>query len=233
MNKLSCEIVQDLLPLYYDEVCSPETRASIEAHLAGCGHCTAALNKLKESSSLPFEVIKKNKQESAALISFKGYWKRSRAASFAKGLLFATAICTVIVTGFYGLFRWNITEVPSSVIKITEVSRLKDGRIAYHVKLTDGYRVNQISAKMGDDGIFYITPMRPVFKSATDAEFGLGNGYAAVNIEQINANRTNPATQVKAIYYGPKKGTPILLWEQGMELPPAPAAVEAQFTYHN
>ncbi|MDF2938732.1 MAG: hypothetical protein K0Q90_4105, partial [Paenibacillaceae bacterium] len=187
----------------------------------------------KESSSLPFEVIKKNKQESAALISFKEYWKRSRAASFAKGLLLATAVCTVIAAGYYGLFRWNITEVPSSIIEITEVSKLKNGRIAYHVKLTDGYRLNQVNARMGDDGIFYITPVRPVIKSRTDAEFGLGNRYDSINLEQLNANRTNPDTQIKAIYYGPKNGDPILLWEQGMELPPATDVMEAQFTHHN
>lgn len=28
-------------------------------------------------------------------------------------------------------------------------------------------------------------------------------------------------------------GDPILLWEQGMELPPATAAIEAQFTFQN
>jgi hypothetical protein len=229
MNKLSCEIVKDLLPLYYDEVCSSDTRKSIDEHLAACEHCTAALRKLQQSSNLPFEVIKKNKQESDALASFKGYWNRSRAASFAKGLLLATTLCGVILIGYFGLFRWNITEVPSSVIEITDVSRLQDGRIAYHVKLTDGYRVNKISGKTGDDGIFYVTPMRPVFKSKTDEEFGLSNRYEVIDLEQLNTHRTDPSTRIKAIYYGSKSDNPILVWKQDMQLPPATAAVEAQF----
>lgn len=228
MIKLSCEIVQDLLPLYHDEVCNSETKASIEAHLANCEHCKAALQKLQQNSSLPFEVIRENKQESAALASFKGYWKRSKAVSFVKGLLVATAVCSVLVLGYYGLFRWNSTEVPSSVIKITDVSLMKDGRIAYHVTMTDGYRVNQISGRMGDDGILYMTPKRPVIKSKADAERGLANGYTAINLEQFNTNRSSSAPKVKAIYYGAKKDNPILLWEQGMELPPSSAAVEAQ-----
>ncbi|AIQ68675.1 zf-HC2 domain-containing protein [Paenibacillus graminis] len=229
MNKLSCEIVRDLLPLYYDEVCSADTRKSIEAHLAACEHCTAALHKLQQSSSLPFEIIEKNKQDSTALASFKGYWHRSRAAAFAKGLLLATTLCGVIVLGYVGLFRWNITEVPSSVIEITNVSRLKDGKIAYHVKLTDGYRVNRIRGKSEGDGNFYITPMRPVFKTKTDVELGLGNGYEWIDLDQLNANHTDPSTQIKAIYYGPKDDNPILIWKQGMQLPPAADAVEAQF----
>ncbi|MNN50262.1 hypothetical protein D3C81_1648380 [compost metagenome] len=194
-----------------------------------CEHCTAALHKLQQSSSLPFEVIEKNKQESTALASFKGYWHRSRAAAFAKGLFLATTICGVIVLGYVGLFRWNITEVPSSVIEITDVSRLRDGKIAYHVKLTDGYRVNRIRGKSEGDGNFYITPMRPVFKAKTDVELGLGNGYELIDLEQLNANHTDPSTQIKAIYYGPKDDNPILIWKQGMQLPPAADAVEAQF----
>ncbi|CQR55534.1 zf-HC2 domain-containing protein [Paenibacillus riograndensis] len=229
MNKLSCEIVRDLLPLYYDEVCSADTRKSIEAHLATCEHCTADLHKLQQSSRLPFEVIEKNKQESTALANFKGYWHRSRAAAFARGLLLATTICGVIGLGYVGLFRWNITQVPSSVIKISDVSLLKDGKIAYHVKLTDGYRVNQISGKSEGNGNFYITPMRPVFKTKTDAELGLGNSYELIDLEQLNANHTDPSTQIKAIYYGPKDDNPILIWKQGMQLPPATDAVEAQF----
>jgi len=229
MNKLSCEIVQDLLPLYYDEVCSPDTRQSIAAHLATCENCTAALNKLKQSSNLPFEVITKNKQESNALASFKEHWKRSKVVSFAKGLLLASTVCGVILIGYFSLFSWNITKVPSSAIEITEVSQLRDGRIAYHVKLTDGYRLNKISAKAGDDGILYITPMRPVFKSKTDEELRLGNRYDVINLEQLNTNRTDPAKQIKAVFYGSKDDNPFLIWKQGMELPPATDVVEAQF----
>ncbi|ASA21233.1 zf-HC2 domain-containing protein [Paenibacillus donghaensis] len=229
MNKLSCEIVEDLLPLYYDEVCSETTKESIEVHLSTCEHCTAALNKLRQSSSLPFEVMKKNKQESTGLASFKGYWHRSKVAAFVKGLLLATAVCAVIILGYAGLFRWNIIKVPSSAIEITDISQLKNGKIAYHVRMTDGYRVNQINGKSEGDGIFYLTPVRPVIKSRKFAEFGLGNRYDVINLEQLNANRTDPSIQIKAIYYGPKNDNPILIWKQGMELPPATDAIEAQF----
>lgn len=229
MNKLSCEVVEDLLPLYHDEVCSAATREAIEAHLTTCGHCSAALRKLQQNSSLPFEVIARNKQESAGLSSFQGYWHRARVLSFVKGLLLATAVCAVLILGYAGLFRWNITKVPSSSIEITDVSRLNNGKIAYHVKITDGYEVNQINGRMGNDGNFYITPVRPVIKSRKFAELGLGNRYDTIDLELLNANRTTPSTQIKAIYYGPKDNNPILIWKQGMDLPPAAAAVEAQF----
>lgn len=43
-----CEIVQDLIPLYADDVCSPASRALIERHLAGCELCRAKLAALGE-----------------------------------------------------------------------------------------------------------------------------------------------------------------------------------------
>ncbi|WNS45554.1 zf-HC2 domain-containing protein [Paenibacillus sp. MMS20-IR301] len=230
MNKLSCEVVEDLLPLYHDEVCSAATKEAVGAHLATCSRCSSALRKLQQSSSLPFERIARNKEEVAGLSSFQGYFHRSRVLSFVKGLLLATAVCAVLILGYAGLFRWNITEVPSSAIDITEVSLLQNGKIAYHVKVTDGYEVNQINGKMENDGIFYITPVRPVFKSRKFAELGLGNRYDTIDLEILNANRTDPSTRIKAVYYGPKDDNPILIWKQGMALPPATPTVEAQFT---
>ena len=34
--KLSCEIVQDLLPLFADEVCSEQSRQAVTDHLREC-----------------------------------------------------------------------------------------------------------------------------------------------------------------------------------------------------
>ncbi|MDN4599763.1 zf-HC2 domain-containing protein [Paenibacillus sp. F6_3S_P_1C] len=228
MNKLSCEVVRDLLPLYYDEVCSANTKEAVEAHLGTCEMCKAALHKLQLSSSLPFELIAKNKLESTGLANFKAYWRRSKKVSFVKGLLLATAVIGALYLGYVGLFQWNINEVPASVIEVTQVSRLRDGRIAYHVKMNDGYRVNQVNYTLEDDGNFYMTPVRPVIQSKKFAEISLGNIYNFVDLGQLNANRKDPKITIKAIYYGPRDN-PTLLWKEGMELPSASDVVEAQY----
>ena len=36
MNKQSCELIKDLLPLYADDVCSSESRAAVAEHIAEC-----------------------------------------------------------------------------------------------------------------------------------------------------------------------------------------------------
>ena len=50
--KISCKIIQDLLPLYYDEVCSKESHELVKDHLSSCEECSNYLNELKTD---PFE----------------------------------------------------------------------------------------------------------------------------------------------------------------------------------
>ena len=42
-----CGIIKDLLPLYYDGVCSPESSQAVKEHLAHCPQCRASLEALK------------------------------------------------------------------------------------------------------------------------------------------------------------------------------------------
>ena len=44
--KTRCEIIEDLLPLYCDGVCSEESRKTVEEHLKECGNCKKKLDLL-------------------------------------------------------------------------------------------------------------------------------------------------------------------------------------------
>ncbi len=49
MNNIKdCELVQDLLPLYQDGVCSDSSAAFVEEHLKGCEKCRELFEKLKQ-----------------------------------------------------------------------------------------------------------------------------------------------------------------------------------------
>ncbi len=48
-DRYQCEIVQDLLPLYRDEICSPGSRKIVEEHVEGCPVCSAVLEKLRNT----------------------------------------------------------------------------------------------------------------------------------------------------------------------------------------
>ena len=47
MKRNDCSIVQDLLPLYIEEMLQPDTVEYVEDHLSGCEGCTSLLAELK------------------------------------------------------------------------------------------------------------------------------------------------------------------------------------------
>lgn len=69
MDKVHCNIIQDLLPLYADDVVSPESKAMVDAHLANCSECREMLDEIRRSVLVPqhsdttlFKKIKRKQQ---------------------------------------------------------------------------------------------------------------------------------------------------------------------------
>lgn len=69
MDKVHCNIIQDLLPLYADDVVSPESKAMVDAHLANCAECRETLDEIRSSVPVPqhsdttlFKKIKRKQQ---------------------------------------------------------------------------------------------------------------------------------------------------------------------------
>ena len=54
-REMTCGVVRDLLPLYADDVASPDSRALVEEHLKGCEDCRAELEQLERAVQLPPE----------------------------------------------------------------------------------------------------------------------------------------------------------------------------------
>ena len=48
-KKYPCDIIQDLLPLYQDDICSESSKSVIEEHLVECPSCKDMLKKLKNT----------------------------------------------------------------------------------------------------------------------------------------------------------------------------------------
>lgn len=61
----TCSIVEDLLPLYLEDMCSEDSKAAIEKHLQECPTCREKLLRMKNSEIIP----KMKKQERNLLIT--------------------------------------------------------------------------------------------------------------------------------------------------------------------
>ena len=58
--KTNCKIIEDLLPLYTDEVCSDESKRLVEEHLEECDSCSAKLKAQKAEITVDKEKIEQN-----------------------------------------------------------------------------------------------------------------------------------------------------------------------------
>ena len=102
--KLSCEVIKDLLPLYYDKVCSEESCSLIEEHLSQCPQCENELQKLKtglEKPSVSEGDVNAMKRISAA-------WRKDKRVSFTRGSTLVSALAAVVCFIFYNIIGTKV-----------------------------------------------------------------------------------------------------------------------------
>lgn len=92
--KISCEVIKDLLPLYHDGVCSDDSKALIEAHLAACASCQAEFQAM--NSLLPIHQTEQNLQEADIVKRLSRRWKRGMLKSLLKGILIAAIVVFIL-----------------------------------------------------------------------------------------------------------------------------------------
>lgn len=112
---VSCEVIQDLLPLYHDEVCSAQSCSLIESHLKGCTACSnilSAMNDTKMEEALALEtqdVLKKHA-------------KRERSLAYKTGIVFACILILPVVIAVlmtlpgYSDWRTNAVLIASMLL---------------------------------------------------------------------------------------------------------------------
>lgn len=93
--KLSCEIIRDLLPLYQDGLCSPESRQAVEEHLSQCPVCAARWRLLE----LPQEPETEGAQPEPGAKAFRKIRRR--------WVLSLVAVLLIIPLLGLGAMGWN------------------------------------------------------------------------------------------------------------------------------
>jgi len=97
--KISCEIIKDLLPLYYDGVCSNESKALVDEHLAECDNCKSELQTMGDI--IPMSNKAQNLNEAEALKNLSKKWRRGKLKSFLKGALITLLVIAAIALILY------------------------------------------------------------------------------------------------------------------------------------
>jgi predicted anti-sigma-YlaC factor YlaD len=93
--KVSCEIIKDLLPLYHDGVCSNESKAMVEEHLAECDNCMKELNGMDKI--LPIASMEQNLSEAEAVKKLSKKWKKGMLRSSLQGILITLLMIAAVL----------------------------------------------------------------------------------------------------------------------------------------
>lgn len=108
--KYPCYLIEDLLPLYYDGICSAESNEDIKKHLSECPDCTEKYKMLCESEDL-ISLPTNREYEMQKAASFHSVRKR-----ITRKQIIITLTCFIILISLFMTF-WYIM---ASTVKTVE-----------------------------------------------------------------------------------------------------------------
>lgn len=225
--RLPCEVIEDLLALYHDDVCSEQTKEIVEEHFAQCDSCKEKLNLIEEELKLP-------KQDHEAVDTLKKIKKKVKIKEI-RGILIAVAVLVVFMVGSYQL-QYKLRPVSTEKMKVTEVARLSDGSVGFKVDMRGKSTFQAVNITYDTDkkGILYMTPISAVFADTTkynkaNCLYDTGKTFTCKSYGSNNSSEEYSAKNIKKIYLGTEEDH-VLIWKEGMNLPEASADLEKAYS---
>lgn len=235
MDKIHCEIIRDLLPLYVDDVCSEKSRILIEKHLKECEECRKYYDSLKgetpkvvldtSSNFLEGEFIRKVEKAIHRKITFNM-------------VIITFAIMLVVMLGTttldrlphkqgYRLYGLVDTRLDIDDIRITDLCQLESGEIYFHIE-SDKKVTWPLEIPISYD------PQSNTYYSTWSMTYSRWDDFIdnAVTIQEIGIvpelqQKSEGVWQdISEIYYVGKDDEKMLIWEEGQELEKAPDHIE-------
>ncbi len=199
--KNSCEVIKDLLPLYYDDVCSNESRSIVEEHLLECNTCKKYLDSIED------DFIQNDIMEATEL-------KKSDALKIIKKKLFrknvivsVISILSVIIV-FLGILNYQMPIAYED--GLLSVDKAYDGVIDIKFNGDNYYSSNALTKTIKKDGInknvVYIyytnsiwTKYIPNYFKKEEYQFSIGNSIMVDYGKQGEAIQSKE--DITAVYY--------------------------------
>jgi len=141
-NKIPCEVIKDLLPLYIDELTSEITNKEIEEHVSECKGCSDCLNSMR-SPDVEIDV-----EEETKIDLLKKTRKRHRISLIMTGV-FVFALAALIFC--YNMFAVTMKINPDYVSSYFEVT----GQTVHVKGNSSDVKVKKVSFEE-DNGVIYV-----------------------------------------------------------------------------
>ena len=227
----TCSIVQDLLPLYAEDMLREETKEYVDGHLAQCEACRAELTALRTEDVTPASV------SAQPLRDLKRQLQRKKLTA----VLLAVALALTLATaGFayltapqylpYDETEWMITRSPRALAdgsimadELTDLSGVESISVNLLVPVS-GTKVTSTQDPDSGKTVYFITAWRTpldTWRGAFDEAGDTPNAAHTVERAQREANAlqdalvkaesartlfTLDATNCAAVYYSPNNG---------------------------
>ena len=217
---LPCEVIRDLLPLYRDGVCGETSRHFVSGHLQNCAACRQELAGLEAALAQPAPA-----DEAAALKAVARALEKKRRKVMWRSILAAVLIVALSLGG-YALLWQMVLPVSGEKLRVEECMQLSDGRLVFRFESSDPRRVTHVLYE-NENGVQYIIPKVRFLGQRVSRfpEIGNFDDYIAIDLEGSG----QPVTEVRL---GTSRDS-VLVWQSGMELPAAGAAVEELIARHD
>lgn len=139
---VNCGIIEDLLPLYVDEVCTESSRQAIEDHLTGCVECQLKLAGMQGADYIQ-KVPVQQEQEKKALKKSFGRIRRRWMISLTAVLMIFPFICVSMMSvNEYrkeGMCFTNLDEIATAKAFLKELQKGQYEKAAGRIPFAEGY----------------------------------------------------------------------------------------------
>lgn len=144
--KLNCSVIKDLLPLYVEDLASPDTCMIVEEHIAVCEMCQKELESLRMPNELPMD------SHIAPLKKIKSTLRKKRYLT-----IIFSAFITLFIVGILIGYMMTPQYIPykEDVVSITEVN--KKTVIAKFNHQVSGYDMDKYLADDHSGYVYHIT----------------------------------------------------------------------------
>ncbi len=205
MDKITCGVISDLLPLYCDGVCTQDSRKVVEGHLESCSSCRKVLEQLQAGCSIFPE---QEQQEEKIIKDMAAVWKKSVSKSFLKGVFAALCAVLLLTGGYIGLSRWPV--VPIAPDKVQAQVEVSEAAVTVKLEVADGYKVLYSGQSATADGKLYIVKKRGMIPLKN----GLGDPVQdTFQCPRYYTLEDGKKVYLKEIYYG-TQDSHTLLWKE-------------------
>ncbi|WP_407386093.1 zf-HC2 domain-containing protein [Ruminococcus sp.] len=222
MDIISCQVINDLLPLYVDDVVSEETRTVIENHLTECRECTIKAERMKWN--MEKEIKEKAAQaEKKALLSAREKIRKKRIIT---AVISVISVTLVMILAAFIMRNIRIPikfDANNFRVKIEEEYD-EEWLYLYYDGLVSGHNlVGMADSERHEEQMYiemYTTPWDEIFKNKESRSDKNRIGICPIDDERIKVTELRLITGDLRMMYAPSRDydqlmeSSVLLWER-------------------